>query len=60
MYVVMPQLGETVTEGTLTSLSKKQGDMVQPGAVLFEIETDKSSMEIPATCTGVITEIFVA
>jgi len=60
MDVLMPQLGETVTEGTLTSWSKKQGDMVQPGDVLFEIETDKSSMEIPATCTGVITEIFVA
>jgi pyruvate dehydrogenase E2 component (dihydrolipoamide acetyltransferase) len=57
--VLMPQLGETVTEGTLASWSKAVGDAVQPGDVLFEIETDKTSMEIPATAAGVITEIRV-
>jgi pyruvate dehydrogenase E2 component (dihydrolipoamide acetyltransferase) len=57
--VLMPQLGETVTEGTLTSWSKAVGDSVQPGDVLFEIETDKTSMEIPATAAGVLAEIRV-
>ena len=55
----MPQLGETVTEGTLASWCKALGDRVQPGDVLFEIETDKTSMEIPATTAGVLAEIRV-
>ncbi len=55
----MPQLGETVTEGTLAFWSKAVGDRVQPGDVLFEIETDKTSMEIPATTAGVLAEIRV-
>ncbi|HXN10854.1 MAG TPA: dihydrolipoamide acetyltransferase family protein [Steroidobacteraceae bacterium] len=56
----MPQLGETVTEGTLISWSRAIGDSVQPGDVLCEIETEKTSMEIPATSAGVITEIRVS
>jgi len=59
MNILMPQLGETVTEGTLTSWSKAVGDTFEPGDVLFEIETDKTSMEIPATCAGTLTEILV-
>ena len=44
MKVLMPQLGETVTEGTVSKWHKKIGDTVKIGEVLFEIETDKTSM----------------
>lgn len=60
MEVLMPQLGETVTEGTVARWVKNQGDAVQSGDILFEIETDKTSMEIPATVSGVLAEIRVA
>ena len=59
MDILMPQLGETVTEGTVSLWAKAVGEAVQPGDPLFEIETDKSSMEIPATCAGVLSEIRV-
>ena len=48
----MPQLGETVTEGTISKWHKKVGETVKSGEILFEIETDKTSMEIPATADG--------
>jgi pyruvate dehydrogenase E2 component (dihydrolipoamide acetyltransferase) len=57
MNVLMPQLGETVAEGTITRWFKAEGDKVAPGDNLFEIETDKTSMEVPSTTTGVIAEI---
>jgi pyruvate dehydrogenase E2 component (dihydrolipoamide acetyltransferase) len=59
MDVLMPQLGETVAEGRITTWFKAVGDAVAPGDNLFEIETDKVSMEVPATAPGVITEIRV-
>jgi pyruvate dehydrogenase E2 component (dihydrolipoamide acetyltransferase) len=59
MDVVMPQLGETVAEGTVTRWHKKVGDAVKADDVLFEIETDKVSMEIPAQASGVLSEILV-
>src|SRR6202166_2679852 len=59
MDILMPQLGETVTEGKITTWFKSIGDAVKPGDNLFEIETDKVSMEVPATSTGVLTEIRV-
>ena len=55
----MPQLGETVAEGKITKWFKAAGDAVKPGDNLFEIETDKTSMEVPATAAGVLTEIRV-
>lgn len=55
----MPQLGETVTEGTLSSWNRAVGDAVEPGDVLCEIETEKTSMEIPATVAGVLAAIRV-
>jgi pyruvate dehydrogenase E2 component (dihydrolipoamide acetyltransferase) len=55
----MPQLGETVTEGKITTWYKSIGDAVRPGDNLFEIETDKVSMEVPATAAGVLAEIRV-
>src|SRR5262245_34151893 len=57
MDVLMPQLGETVAEGKITQWYKAAGDTVQPGDTLFEIETDKTSMEVPATAAGVLAEI---
>ena len=60
MNILMPQLGETVAEGKITKWFKAAGDAVQPGDNLFEIETDKVSMEVPATEAGVLSEIRVA
>jgi pyruvate dehydrogenase E2 component (dihydrolipoamide acetyltransferase) len=60
MDVLMPQLGETVSEGKITKWFKSAGDAVKPGDNLFEIETDKVSMEVPSTTTGVLAEIRVA
>ena len=54
MDILMPQLGETVTEGKITKWFKAAGDAVKPGDNLFEIETDKTSMEVPATSAGVL------
>lgn len=59
MDVLMPQLGETVAEGKITQWFKSAGDAVKPGDNLFEIETDKVSMEVPATEAGVLSEIRV-
>ena len=53
----MPQLGETVAEGKITKWFKTAGDAVKPGDNLFEIETDKTSMEVPSTTTGTLAEI---
>ena len=55
----MPQLGETVAEGKITKWFKSTGETVKPGDNLFEIETDKVSMEVPATEAGVLSEIRV-
>jgi pyruvate dehydrogenase E2 component (dihydrolipoamide acetyltransferase) len=55
----MPQLGETVAEGKVTKWFKSAGDAVKPGDNLFEIETDKTSMEVPATVGGVLSAINV-
>ncbi len=55
----MPQLGETVAEGKITKWFKSAGDAVKPGDNLFEIETDKVSMEVPSITTGTLTEIKV-
>ena len=60
MDVLMPQLGETVAEGKITKWFKSAGEAVKPGDNLFEIETDKVSMEVPSTVTGTLSEIRVA
>ena len=59
MNVIMPQLGETVTEGVVTKWHKKVGDTVKADEMLFDVETDKVSTEIPAPVGGVIAEILV-
>ncbi len=57
MDVLMPQLGETVAEGKIVKWFKSAGDAVKPGDNLFEIETDKASMEVPATFGGTLSEV---
>ena len=57
--VVMPQMGESIFEGTITKWLKKIGDKVQRDEPLFEISTDKVDAEIPAPSTGVLREIKV-
>jgi pyruvate dehydrogenase E2 component (dihydrolipoyllysine-residue acetyltransferase) len=59
MDVLMPQLGETVAEGKITQWFKAAGEAVKSGDNLFEIETDKVSMEVPSTTAGVLAEIRV-
>ncbi|MGB6997132.1 MAG: dihydrolipoamide acetyltransferase family protein [Pseudolabrys sp.] len=57
MDVLMPQLGETVAEGKIVKWFKAAGDSVKPGDNLFEIETDKTSMEVPSITAGTLSEI---
>jgi pyruvate dehydrogenase E2 component (dihydrolipoamide acetyltransferase) len=59
MDVLMPQLGETVAEGKISKWFVKAGDAVKPGDNLFEIETDKVSMEVPAISAGTLAAIHV-
>jgi pyruvate dehydrogenase E2 component (dihydrolipoamide acetyltransferase) len=59
MNVLMPQLGETVTEGTVANWHKKVGDKVAADEIILDIETDKVSMEIPSPGAGFITQILV-
>ena len=59
MDVTMPQLGETVTEGTITRWLKNVGDHVDADEPLFEVSTDKVDSEVPAPASGVVTEILV-
>src|SRR5687767_15185013 len=59
MDVVMPQLGETVSEGKVSAWFKAPGDPVAVGENLFEIETDKVTMEVQAVTSGVLSEIRV-
>jgi pyruvate dehydrogenase E2 component (dihydrolipoamide acetyltransferase) len=56
----MPQMGESIFEGTITKWLKKAGDPVQKDEPLFEISTDKVDAEIPSPVDGVLTEIKVA
>jgi len=58
--VSMPQLGETVTEGTITRWFKNVGDTVAMDETLFEVSTDKVDSEVPSPVAGVLTEILAA
>ena len=57
--VIMPQMGESVFEGTLTKWLKREGDTVVRDEPLFEIATDKVDSEVPAPASGVLSEILV-
>jgi pyruvate dehydrogenase E2 component (dihydrolipoamide acetyltransferase) len=58
--IIMPQMGESIVEGTITKWLKKPGDKVQRDEPLFEISTDKVDAEIPSPAAGVLQEIKVA
>ncbi|HZJ27530.1 MAG TPA: biotin/lipoyl-containing protein, partial [Acidimicrobiia bacterium] len=60
MDITMPQLGETVTEGTITRWLKQVGEQVAVDEPLFEVSTDKVDSEVPAPAAGTLTEIIVA
>lgn len=57
--ITMPQLGETVTEGTITKWMKQVGDEIKEDDVLFEVSTDKVDSEVPSPTSGFLTEILV-
>ncbi len=57
--IIMPQMGESIVEGTITKWLKKPGDKVQRDEPLFEISTDKVDAEIPAPASGVLQDIKV-
>src|SRR5271169_550400 len=58
--VIIPQMGESIFEGTITKWLKKLGDTVQRDEPLFEISTDKVDAEIPSPAAGVLSEIKIA
>src|ERR1700744_1586274 len=57
--VIMPQMGESIFEGTITKWLKQPGDSVQRDEPLFEISTDKVDAEIPSPAAGTLSEIKV-
>src|SRR5437870_13158935 len=57
--VVMPQMGESIAEGTIVRWMKKVGDQVERDEPLFEISTDKVDAEIPSPAAGILTDIKV-
>src|SRR5882724_11181681 len=59
MDVIMPQLGETVEEGTVAAWHKKEGDRVAIDELLVEIETDKVATEVPSLVAGTLSKILV-
>jgi pyruvate dehydrogenase E2 component (dihydrolipoamide acetyltransferase) len=59
MDILMPQLGETVSEGTIAVWHKKEGDTVEVDEIIMDIETDKVATEVPAPMTGILAKIHV-
>jgi len=59
MNILMPQLGETVEEGTVSAWHKKVGEEVKQDEVLLDVETDKVATEIPAPVAGILTQVLV-
>ena len=59
VYIEMPKLSDTMTEGTLVKWRKKIGDKVEAGDILAEVETDKATMEMEAFDDGILTETYV-
>ena len=58
--VIMPQLGESVVEGTISKWLKREGDSVEAFEPLLEVSTDKVDTEVPAPADGVLLKIYVA
>jgi len=59
-YIIMPKLGFNMDKGTLLKWRKKEGDLIKEQEVLFEIETDKTVMEVEAQTSGILRKILVA
>ena len=59
MDIIMPAIGETVNEGKLAKWFKKEGDQINEGDIVCEVETDKTTMEIPSTTDGILKKIIV-
>jgi 2-oxoglutarate dehydrogenase E2 component (dihydrolipoamide succinyltransferase) len=57
MDIKIPELGESITEGTISSWMKKEGDSVKFGDLLLELETDKVNLEINAEADGILAKI---
>src|SRR3974377_31397 len=57
--VIMPQMGESIVEGTITKWLKKPGESIQRDEPLFEISTDKVDTEIPSPVAGTLSEVLV-
>src|SRR5258708_28148654 len=57
--VIMPQMGESVAEGTITKWLKKTGERVERDEPLFEISTDKVDAEIPSPAAGILAKVLV-
>jgi pyruvate dehydrogenase E2 component (dihydrolipoamide acetyltransferase) len=56
----MPMLGEVMEEGLIVTWHKKEGDSVERGEIIMEVETDKATMEVESTTSGVVKKILVA
>ena len=59
-YIIMPKLGFNMDKGTIEKWRKKEGDFVKELEVIFEIETDKTVMEVEAQTSGILRKILVA
>ena len=57
--VIMPKFGMTMTEGTLTNWNKKEGDKIEVGELLFQVETDKLSNDVEANDAGIVRKLLV-
>src|ERR1700755_924032 len=57
--ITMPKLSPTMEEGVLAKWTKKEGDKIQPGDVIAEVETDKANMEFPLEDEGVLLKLLV-
>ena len=58
--ILMPALSPTMTEGNITKWLKQEGDKIEPGDILAEIETDKAIMEVEAVDQGILGQILVS
>jgi pyruvate/2-oxoglutarate dehydrogenase complex dihydrolipoamide acyltransferase (E2) component len=56
--VILPMLGETMNEGTIVAWSKKEGDAIKPGDVLYSVESDKATLEVESTAGGYLQRIL--
>ena len=56
--VTLPEMGESVTEGSIVEWRKRVGDQVNEGDTLVDVTTDKVDVEVPATAAGTITQLF--